>query len=216
MSKELLFRPLQLGAILIPNRIIMAPLTRMRAGANSVPTPMNAKYYAQRASAGLIISEGTAVSPEAHGYRSDPGIYTVEQIAVCASSQMLFTHAAAGSSCKSLTTKETRTLRCSQMAPCPLPQEGTTPTLGQLPQISPSPRRTSPLLAHPPCNSTSTNPHPALLSSGPKRTSAKLMPTYPSVRCGLYDDYGGEYRGGVAGHQQLLTYNPATSKWYPQ
>jgi len=81
MSKELLFRPLQLGALRLPNRIIMAPLTRMRAGANSVPTAMNAKYYAQRASAGLIISEGTAVSPEAHGYPSDPGIYTAEQIA---------------------------------------------------------------------------------------------------------------------------------------
>src|SRR6202453_866242 len=81
MSKELLFSPLQLGALQIPNRIIMAPLTRMRAGANSVPTPMNAKYYAQRASAGLIISEGTAVSADAHGYPSDPGIYTAEQIA---------------------------------------------------------------------------------------------------------------------------------------
>jgi len=81
MSKELLFRPLQLGALQLPNRIIMAPLTRMRAGANSVPTAMNAKYYAQRASAGLIISEGTAVSPEAHGYPNDPGIYTAEQIA---------------------------------------------------------------------------------------------------------------------------------------
>src|SRR5271170_7700824 len=81
MSKELLFRPLQLGALRLPNRIIMAPLTRMPAGANSVPTAMNAKYYAQRASAGLIISEGTAVSPEAHGYPSDPGIYTAEQIA---------------------------------------------------------------------------------------------------------------------------------------
>jgi N-ethylmaleimide reductase len=81
MSEELLFSPLQLGAVRIPNRIIMAPLTRMRAGANSVPTPMNAKYYAQRASAGLIISEGTAVSADAHGYPSDPGIYTAEQIA---------------------------------------------------------------------------------------------------------------------------------------
>jgi N-ethylmaleimide reductase len=81
MSKELLFSPLQLGALQIPNRIIMAPLTRMRAGANSVPTPMNAKYYAQRASAGLIISEGTAVSLDAHGYPSAPGIYTAEQIA---------------------------------------------------------------------------------------------------------------------------------------
>jgi N-ethylmaleimide reductase len=81
MSKELLFSPLQLGAVQIPNRIIMAPLTRMRAGTNSVPTLMNAKYYAQRASAGLIISEGTAVSPDAHGYPSDPGIYSAEQIA---------------------------------------------------------------------------------------------------------------------------------------
>jgi N-ethylmaleimide reductase len=81
MSIELLFTPLQLGALQLPNRIIMAPLTRMRAGANSVPTPLNARYYAQRASAGLIISEGTAVSPDAHGYPSDPGIYTAEQIA---------------------------------------------------------------------------------------------------------------------------------------
>src|ERR1700735_4118370 len=81
MSKVSLFSPLQLGAIQIPNRIIMAPLTRMRAGANSVPTAMNAKYYAQRASAGLIISEGTAVSPDGHGYPSAPGIYTAEQIA---------------------------------------------------------------------------------------------------------------------------------------
>ena len=81
MSKESLFSPLQLGALQLPNRIIMAPLTRMRAGTNSVPTTLNAKYYAQRASAGLIISEGTAVSPDAHGYPSDPGIYTAEQVA---------------------------------------------------------------------------------------------------------------------------------------
>jgi N-ethylmaleimide reductase len=76
-----LFTPLHLGAVEIPNQIIMAPLTRMRAGANNVPTEMNAKYYAQRASAGLIISEGTAIGPFAHGYPSAPGIYTTEQIA---------------------------------------------------------------------------------------------------------------------------------------
>jgi hypothetical protein len=56
MSKESLFSPLQTGAIQLPDQIIMALLTRMRAGANNVPTPMNAEYYAQRASAGLIIS----------------------------------------------------------------------------------------------------------------------------------------------------------------
>src|SRR5271170_6682408 len=81
MSKDLLFTPLRLGAIEIPNRIIMAPLTRMRAGPNNVPTGLNVRYYAQRASAGLIISEGTAVSADAHGYPVAPGIYTAEQIA---------------------------------------------------------------------------------------------------------------------------------------
>src|SRR5271170_7590531 len=81
MSRDSLFTPLQLGAIQIPNRIIMAPLTRMRAGADNVPTAMNAMYYGQRASAGLIISEGAAISPDAHGFPSAPGIYTVAQIA---------------------------------------------------------------------------------------------------------------------------------------
>ncbi|MBW4523378.1 MAG: alkene reductase [Scytolyngbya sp. HA4215-MV1] len=80
MTTNTLFTPLRLGAIALPNRIIMAPLTRMRAGAENVPTALNAAYYAQRASAGLIISEGTAISPQAHGYPSAPGIYTAEQI----------------------------------------------------------------------------------------------------------------------------------------
>jgi N-ethylmaleimide reductase len=81
MSIGILFTPLQVGAIQIPNRIVMAPLTRMRAGANNVPTALNAEYYAQRSSAGLIISEGTAVSAQGQGYPSSPGIYTTEQIA---------------------------------------------------------------------------------------------------------------------------------------
>jgi N-ethylmaleimide reductase len=81
MSIDVLFTSLQLGAIQLPNRIVMAPLTRMRAGPNNVPTALNAEYYAQRSSAGLIISEGTAVSPQAQGYPSSPGIYTAEQIA---------------------------------------------------------------------------------------------------------------------------------------
>jgi N-ethylmaleimide reductase len=81
MPKDSLFTSLQLGAIKLPNRIIMAPLTRMRAGADNVPSPMNARYYAQRASAGLIISEGTAISDYAHGFPNAPGIYTEEQIA---------------------------------------------------------------------------------------------------------------------------------------
>ena len=74
MIHDALFTPLQLGAIQIPNRIIMAPMTRMRAGSGGIPTPLNAQYYAQRASAGLIIAEGTAVSHQGQGYPSAPGI----------------------------------------------------------------------------------------------------------------------------------------------
>jgi N-ethylmaleimide reductase len=73
MSEEILFSPLRLGELHHPNRIVMAPLTRMRAGAGHVPTQLNAEYYTQRAAAGLIISEGTAISPQAHGYPNAPG-----------------------------------------------------------------------------------------------------------------------------------------------
>jgi N-ethylmaleimide reductase len=61
--------------------MVMAPLTRMRAAAGAVPTALMAQYYTQHASAGLIITEGTAISTQAHGYPSSPGIYTPEQIA---------------------------------------------------------------------------------------------------------------------------------------
>ncbi len=81
MFNECLFKSLRLGAIQLPNRIIMAPLTRMRAGGANVPTALNAEYYAQRSSAGLIISEGTAISPQAQGFPNAPGIYTPAQIA---------------------------------------------------------------------------------------------------------------------------------------
>jgi N-ethylmaleimide reductase len=80
MTHDALFTPFQLGATRIPNRIIMAPLTRMRAGIGNVPTVLNANYYAQRASAGLIIAEGTAVSHQGQGYPSAPGIYTTDQV----------------------------------------------------------------------------------------------------------------------------------------
>lgn len=80
MSIELLYEPLELGAIKMPNRIVMPALTRMRAGPNGVPTDLNAKYYSQRASAGLIITEATAISAQGHGYPAMPGMYSVEQI----------------------------------------------------------------------------------------------------------------------------------------
>ena len=76
-----LFEPLRLGPLTLPNRIVMAPLTRSRAGAGDVPRPMAAEYYAQRASAGLIISEATQITQQGKGYAWTPGIETPAQVA---------------------------------------------------------------------------------------------------------------------------------------
>jgi len=81
MTNSPLFEPYALGAITLSNRIVMAPLTRNRAGADLVPSELAAEYYAQRASAGLIITEATQVSRQAQGYQDTPGLYTLEQIA---------------------------------------------------------------------------------------------------------------------------------------
>ncbi len=78
---EKLFSPLTIGTLTLPNRIVMAPLTRNRAAPGDVPQALNVEYYEQRASAGLIISEGTQVSPEGQGYLATPGIYSPEQVA---------------------------------------------------------------------------------------------------------------------------------------
>lgn len=76
-----LFDPITIGAIACPNRILMAPLTRGRASAEHVPSAMMAEYYAQRASAGLIISEATGISPQGLGWPYAPGLWTDEQAA---------------------------------------------------------------------------------------------------------------------------------------
>jgi N-ethylmaleimide reductase len=75
-----LFDPVQMGSLTLQNRIVMAPLTRSRAGDAGVPGPMNAEYYAQRASAGLIVSEATNISPQGRGYAYTPGIYNDAQV----------------------------------------------------------------------------------------------------------------------------------------
>src|SRR6266436_1448621 len=75
-----IFSPLTLGSLNCKNRVAMAPLTRSRAGPGNVPNALNALYYAQRVSAGLIISEATQISPEGQGYISTPGIHSTEQI----------------------------------------------------------------------------------------------------------------------------------------
>ena len=78
---SLLQSTLQLGALVLPNRIIMAPLTRCRASAGRVPNELMRDYYVQRASAGLIISEATAVEPMGVGYPDTPGIWSDAQVA---------------------------------------------------------------------------------------------------------------------------------------
>ncbi|WP_448189484.1 alkene reductase [Azospirillum sp. sgz301742] len=81
MSQIDLFTPVRVGSLELPNRLVMAPMTRSRAGAGNVPTALMAEYYSQRASAGLIIAEATQVSDTAQGYPSTPGIHTNSQAA---------------------------------------------------------------------------------------------------------------------------------------
>jgi len=76
----MLFEPYYLENIHLKNRVVMPPMTRSRAGKGDVPTELMAEYYAQRATAGLIITEGTPISVQARGYAWTPGIYTQEQI----------------------------------------------------------------------------------------------------------------------------------------
>ncbi|TKI03460.1 alkene reductase [Martelella alba] len=76
-----LFEPVSIGALKLANRIVMAPLTRMRAADRRRPAAISKEYYLQRASAGLIITEATAVSPQGVGYPNTPGIWTAEQVA---------------------------------------------------------------------------------------------------------------------------------------
>ena len=81
MSSQALFTPVRMGDLDLPNRIVMAPLTRMRANpADQVPTDLQAEYYAQRASAGLIIAEATAISPAGFGWADTPGLWSPQQV----------------------------------------------------------------------------------------------------------------------------------------
>jgi 2,4-dienoyl-CoA reductase-like NADH-dependent reductase (Old Yellow Enzyme family) len=75
-----LLDPLQLGDFYLPNRVVMAPLTRLRGTPDHIPTPVMAEYYRQRASAGLIISEGTPISPQGVGYAQVPGLWSQQQV----------------------------------------------------------------------------------------------------------------------------------------
>ena len=81
MSAIDIFSPFRLGPLTLPNRMVMAPMTRNRAGPGNAPTALNATYYAQRASAGLIVAEASQVSPQGLGYPGTPGIHDAKQIA---------------------------------------------------------------------------------------------------------------------------------------
>ena len=76
-----LFEPYKLGPITLPNRLVMAPLTRNRAVAGMVPSPLAVEYYGQRASAGLLITEASQISQQGQGYQDTPGIFSKEQVA---------------------------------------------------------------------------------------------------------------------------------------
>ncbi|WP_233960122.1 alkene reductase [Pectobacterium versatile] len=80
MTNRQLFQPYSLGPLTLANHIVMAPLTRNRAGKGLVPSELAATYYAQRATAGLLITEATQISAQAQGYQDTPGIYTPAQI----------------------------------------------------------------------------------------------------------------------------------------
>ncbi|KRG69712.1 N-ethylmaleimide reductase [Stenotrophomonas terrae] len=77
----MLFTPYRLGKLELPNRIVMPPMTRSRAASGNVPNALMAEYYAQRASAGLIVTEGTQISQQGQGYAWTPGIHSPEQVA---------------------------------------------------------------------------------------------------------------------------------------
>src|SRR4051794_3049878 len=77
---SILFTPLKVGALELPNRIVMAPLTRARAGATRTPNDLMVDYYRQRVSAGMILSEATSVDPMGVGYADTPGIWSDAQV----------------------------------------------------------------------------------------------------------------------------------------
>ena len=78
MSNSVLFQPFALHELTLPNRIVLAPMTRSRAGTARQPNRLMAEYYAQRSSAGLLITEATTISEEANGWNESPGVYPDE------------------------------------------------------------------------------------------------------------------------------------------
>jgi 2,4-dienoyl-CoA reductase-like NADH-dependent reductase (Old Yellow Enzyme family) len=91
-----LLEPVTLGALSLSNRVVLAPMTRARAGENRVPNPLMGEYYRQRASAGLMVTEATVISREGIGWRQSPGIFTDEQAGAWRDHVVAPVHAAGG------------------------------------------------------------------------------------------------------------------------
>ena len=79
LDTQAILNPFELGDLQLSNRVVLAPMTRARAGAERLANPLMAEYYAQRAGAGLLITEATTVSAQGNGWVNSPGIYTDEQ-----------------------------------------------------------------------------------------------------------------------------------------
>ena len=114
-SVTTLFDPLRAGDLDLANRIVMAPLTRNRSP-NAVPGDLAVTYYSQRAKAGLIVTEATAISHQGQGYAHVPGLYGADQLAGWSASPMPSTRPAARSWCSSGMSDASRTTRCSPAA----------------------------------------------------------------------------------------------------
>lgn len=99
MTNQSLFQPYELGSVTLANRIVMAPLTRNRAGAGLVPGELAATYYAQRATAGLLITEATQISAEAQGYQDTRGSTRRPRLRAAVKSQTRFMTEADGYLC---------------------------------------------------------------------------------------------------------------------
>ena len=115
---SVLFAPARLGAVEIPNRVLMAPMTRSRAGRDGVPGALAALYYAQRVGAGLIVTEATQVTPEGQGYIQTPGIHDQAQVAGWRKVTDAVHAPAGGSSCSSGMSAGSATNPSSQVAHC--------------------------------------------------------------------------------------------------
>ena len=116
-----LFTQYRLGDLDLSNRLVMSPMTRSRALDGNVPNPLAATYYAQRASAGLIVTEATQVSPQGVGYIRTPGIHSAEQVGVGGRSPMPCI-AQAAKSLPSSGMSDACRIRIFTTAPCPSPR----------------------------------------------------------------------------------------------